>query len=58
MEFFHLDYETKAVPDLDEVGVDVYSADPSAEVILAQYARGDRKVQCGNLTSNPRCLLS
>ena len=44
-EIFHLDYETRAVPDLDEVGVDVYSAHPSAKVLLAQYARGDRKVQ-------------
>lgn len=44
-EPFHLDYETRAVPDLEEVGVDVYSADPLAKVIMAQYARGDRKVQ-------------
>jgi DNA polymerase len=45
MEDTHLDWETKCELDLEEVGLDVYLAHPSAEIILANYARGDRKVQ-------------
>lgn len=44
-EHFHLDWETRCELDLEEVGLDVYSDHPSCEIIMANYARGDRKVQ-------------
>jgi DNA polymerase len=42
---FHLDWETRAVPPLDEVGLDVYLTHPSAQIIMGQYARGDRAIK-------------
>ena len=42
---FHLDWETKSVLPLDEVGLDVYLAHPSTKIIMGQYARGNRKVK-------------
>ena len=41
----HLDWETKSVLALDEVGLDVYLAHPSTQIIMGQYARGDRTVK-------------
>lgn len=38
-----LDYETKSVWDLGEVGLDNYIADSSTEIILASYAFGDQE---------------
>lgn len=40
----HLDYETRCVEDLEEVGLDNYLASDSFEVIMAQYAFDDGKV--------------
>ena len=40
-----LDWETRSVLDLEEVGLDVYLSHPSTEIILASYAFGDRKVK-------------
>jgi hypothetical protein len=39
-----LDYETKCVEDLEEVGLDNYLASPTFEIIMGQYASGDGKV--------------
>ena len=41
----HLDWETRSILPLDEVGLDVYLADPSTRIIMGQYARGDRAVK-------------
>ena len=38
----HLDYETQSVPDLEEVGLDVYLEHPWTQIIQANYARGER----------------
>ena len=54
MTEFHLDWETRAVPPLDEVGLDVYLADPSAQIIMGQYARGDQTVKVWEPHKSPQ----
>ena len=54
MTDFHLDWETRCVLDLDEVGLDVYLAHPSARIIMANYAWGDRNVQRWEPHLNPQ----
>jgi len=41
----YLDWETRSVLPLEDVGLDVYLSHPSTEIILGQYARGDRAVK-------------
>ena len=41
----HLDWETRSVLDLEEVGLDVYLSHPSTKIIMANYSRGDSKVK-------------
>lgn len=43
--YFGLDWETRSVLDLSEVGLAVYMESPTTELIMANYARGDGKVQ-------------
>jgi hypothetical protein len=45
MTDFHLDWETRSVLPLDEVGLDVYLRHPSTKIIMANYAWGDRAVK-------------
>lgn len=42
---FRLDWETRSVLDLGEVGLAVYMEHESTEIIMANFARGDGKVQ-------------
>lgn len=49
-----LDWETQAVPDLGDVGLDVYLSHPSAKITMANYARGDRKVKLWEPHLNPQ----
>lgn len=42
---FWLDWETRSESALDEVGLSNYAEHPSTQIILGQFARGDRKVQ-------------
>ena len=42
---FWLDWETRSEALLDEVGLSNYVEHPSTQIILGQFARGDRKVQ-------------
>jgi DNA polymerase len=41
----HLDWETRCVLDLSDVGLDVYLRHPSFEIIMANYSFGDGKVR-------------
>ena len=50
----HLDWETRSVPDIDKRGLDVYLAHPSAQIIMGQYARGDRAVKVWEPHLNPQ----
>jgi DNA polymerase bacteriophage-type len=54
MADFHLDWETRSVLLLDEVGLDVYLAHPSTKIIMAQYAYGDRVVKLWEPHLNPQ----
>lgn len=51
--FGHLDWETRSVLDLEEVGLDVYLSHPSTQIIMANYARGDNKVKLWEPHLNP-----
>lgn len=42
---FRLDWETRSVLDLAEVGLSVYMEHPSTAIIMANYAYGDDKVK-------------
>src|SRR5580698_3221968 len=41
----HLDWETRSILDLEEVGLDVYLSHPSTQIIMGNYSRGDRAVK-------------
>ena len=42
---YRLDWETRSTLDLAEVGLSVYMEHPSTEIIMANYCRGDGKIQ-------------
>ncbi len=50
----HLDWEVRSVPDLEEVGLDVWLSHPSAKIIMANYSRGDRAVKRWEPHLNPQ----
>ena len=52
--FGHLDYEIQNVPDLEEVGLDVYLEHPWLRIIMANYARGDRALKTWEPHLNPK----
>lgn len=41
----HLDWETRSVLDLEEVGLDVYLSHSSTKIIMGNYSRGDRTIK-------------
>jgi DNA polymerase len=49
----HLDFETYSEINLTDVGSDRYSRDPSTEVLMAAYARGDDDVKHWDAQQSP-----
>jgi len=45
MTVLHLDFETRSCADLRKVGLDVYAADPSTDVLCAAYAFDDGPIE-------------
>jgi len=49
----HLDWETRSVLDLEEVGLDVYLSHPSTKIIMANYCRSNRSIKTWEPHLNP-----
>jgi len=54
MIHWHLDWEVRSVPNLEDVGLDVWLSHPDAKIILANWAVGDNKVKTWQPHLNPQ----
>lgn len=50
LQYFHIDFETRSPQDLEDVGMDVYTSDPDADVWCMACALDDEEPSLFNLT--------